>query len=244
MKGLLLKDLMLHRKMLRRIVFSYIFIGGFSVLIILSMYYGNLKGVLMNLDVFNRSGIRGMVFFISFCVALMGGYMSTSVSDLFTEDQKADFGKVSDSLPVSDRDRIRARYGMYGICLGIMLVLSAVILPVLHLVSGVSPDGGVVLTMLAGFFPSTVLFLTGLPFIYRFGTKFQTIVNMTSLLVIGLIFLRWVDKITANLVSMEDVSHTIMYIRNLCAFLFVVVTVPGFLLSGFVSIRIMRRNKR
>lgn len=243
MKGLLLKDLMLHRKMLVRIVSGYMFTGGFAVLIVLSMYYGNLKGVLMQLDVFNRSGIQGMVSFVSFCVALMGGYMATSVSDLFTQDEKADFGKVLYSLPVGDRERIRARYGMYGLCLGIMLVLSAVILPVLCLVSGISPDGGVVLTMFAGFFPSTALFLTGLPFMYRFGAKAQTVVNMISLFIISMIFLHWIDRITGDIVSMEDVSRTILYIRNLCAFLFVVVLVPGFLLSGFVSMRIMRRNK-
>lgn len=243
MKGLLLKDLMLHRKMMRQMLFGYVFFGGFAVLVVMSIYYGNFKTVLMNLDIFNQRGIRGTVSFISFCVALMGGYMATSVSDLFTQDQKSDFGKVSYSLPVSDRERISARYGMYGICLGSMLALSAIIFPVLCLASGVSLDKDMVLTVLAGFFPGTIFFLVGLPFIYRFGTGARIIVNAASLLITGLILLHWVDRITGNSVSMEDVLHVIVRVRNLCAFLFVVMSVPGFLLSGFVSMRIMRREK-
>lgn len=242
MTGLLLKDLMLHKKMLIRMALGYIFVGGFSVLVIMSMYYGNLKGVLMDLDIFNKHGISGVVLFISFCAALMGGYMATSVSALFTEDKMADFGKVSYSLPVSARDRIRARYGMYGICLGIMLVLNMVVQPFFYLVSNVLPDRNVFLTVLAGFFPSTVLFLIGLPFIYRFGPKSLTMINMLSVLIVGLTLLRWVDKLTSSLIPMEEALQTIIYARNVCAFLFVVVLVIGFPLSGAVSVQISRRK--
>ncbi len=243
MKGLLLKDLMLHRKMMRQMMLAYVFCGGFAVLIIMSMYYGNFKDVLMNLDIFNRSGIRDTVSFISFCVALMGGYMATSVSDLFTRDKKADFGRVLYSLPVSDRERISARYGTYGICLGCMLALSAMIFPVLCLVSGVSFDKDIVLTVLAGFFPGTIFFLTGLPFIYRVGTGARIIVNAASVLITGLVLLHWINTITGNSVPMEDVLHTVIRVRNLFAYLFVVMLVPGFLLSGFVSMKIMRRDR-
>ena len=61
MKGLLLKDLMLHRKMMRQMMLGYIFFGGFAVLVVMSIYYGNFKTVLMDLDIFNQRGRSGRV---------------------------------------------------------------------------------------------------------------------------------------------------------------------------------------
>lgn len=242
MRGLLLKDLMLHKKTMLQTALGYLFAGGFAVLVILSMYYGNLKGILEDLDIFNQSGISGAVRFISFCIAFLGGYCATSASGLFSEDQKADFVKVSYSLPVSAGERIRARYAVYGICLALILALSVIIQPALYLVSDVRLDGNALLTVFAGFFPCTALFLAELPLIYWFGIKAQRIMNIVFVLVIGLLLLWCVNYVTGAVIPIQGVLRVITYIRNLCALLFFGVLLIGFPLSGLASARIAGRN--
>ena len=135
MKGLIIKDLMCLRKMMKSAVTSMIQFFVLSVLLILSCQFGNLKMIGQQMEQESGSGnlnasIVSLIMIIFFIVpiAVIG---EGSANTIFKADKNAGFSIVGASLPVSVEKRVLARYitflSLSGICLIINFAIAFVV---------------------------------------------------------------------------------------------------------------------
>ena len=142
MKGLMIKDLMCLRKQM--ILFAYTVAGVLvlSVMFVLSARFGNIADAnqammtennLSDIDIKNLSTLS-LILFMLLPIAMV-----SDVTAIFRMDQKAGFGAVSSTLPLSANKRVMARYLtvfiMFGIGVGVDIVISFVLSRMTNIIS-------------------------------------------------------------------------------------------------------------
>lgn len=244
MKGLLIKDLMTQRKQMIMAAVGNVFVAGFMILVILSIYYGNIRSSLVSMSFFEKTSLRRIIWFLSFVLATAGGYTATLVTAAFVDDDKAGFEKVSGAIPVGARERVQARYLFYGLYLLLLLLVNLVTQPLLYWVAKMDMGVEAGLVILAGFSCCTLMVLIDMPLIYRFGTHVSTVVNMVF--TIGICFLIFVglNYCADSDISTSQLMQYFVVGRNILAFLFLVLLIVGIPLSGACSLYIQKGGKK
>ena len=134
MKGLIIKDLMCIRK--QAVVFAYIVtcVLVLSVMFVLSTKNGNIakagqemlvENDMSDIDVKNLS-TNVLILFLLLPIALVG-----DIASIIVADEKADFKKISTSLPITIEKRVLAKYltvcSMFGIGILVDVVISFIL---------------------------------------------------------------------------------------------------------------------
>lgn len=135
MKGLVIKDIMCLKKQLTTFAFVIVGVVVISILYVLSTRFGNLSDMgeelldannnMTQIDVKNL-GSMVLVLFMLIPIVCVGDMLN-----VFIEDGKAGFSKVSSSLPVSLKMRMMARfltiYALAGLGVAVDTILALVL---------------------------------------------------------------------------------------------------------------------
>lgn len=243
MKGLLLKDFMLGKKQFVNLLLFGIIMIGFGVLGVLSIYYGNFQSLIADIEISSPEGIRQVVLVYSFFLGCLAGSSAENANQVFQEDDKAGFGVVSGSIPISVEQRIGVRYLYYGIWLLSMLILNLVFQPIIYWTAGIPFNIEACLMIFSGMSIGTVISLVSIPFIYRFGIKIKPLVSISVLILGIVIVVFFLNGAMQQSVSFDIVLHRIEICRNCLAVLFWVLLLFGIPVSAICSIGIQVRRK-
>lgn len=243
MKGLLLKDIMLQKKQIIIAAAAAAGIAGFVILMILSVYYGNFRKVFLDQGWLEEQNIKRFLLLLSFAMAALCGYLATLSLNCFRYDEKADYGKISASLPVTAKDRIVARFGIYGMYLGSMIVLNLILQPIIYIVAKQPFGLDAVLSIGAGFTCYTILALICIPLMYRFGGNIQVLVNTVITIGACIILIQMIYYAADHNISADWIMYYIKTGRNILAVIFPVLLTVGIPLSAGISIRIQARRR-
>lgn len=243
MKGLFIKDVMTQKKRLITAVMLCIGVVAFAILIVISMYYGNIHSMLEEEGFFETKTLRGMIMVLSFSIASVSGYMATMVTAAFNDDYKADFGKVSMTFPASVTERITARYLLYGFYLLLMVVLNLLLQPVFYMVARVPFTGESFVVIAAGFSLCVFLILLDMPLMYRFGVRIPSIMNTFSIIALCILFTAGANYVIEAGIPIPEINKLVIMARNGLAILFPVLVVLGMPLSLLWSLRILKGGR-
>lgn len=239
MRGLFIKDVMTQKKRLIATVIGCIGVVVFAILIVISMYYGNIHSLLEEEGFFETKTMRRLIMLLSFVIALVSGYLATMVTAAFNDDYKADFGKVSMTFPASVRDRITARYLLYGLYLLLMLAVNLILQPVFYMVGKVPFTEEALIVIAAGFSWCVFLVLLEMPLMYRFGVRVPVIMNTIFVIVLCILFIDGMNYITEN-IPVSELGNLFVMARNGLALLFPALIVIGMPLSLLWSLRVQK----
>lgn len=243
MKGLFIKDIMTQKNRLITAVMVCIGVVAFAILIVLSMYYGNIHSMLKEEGFFETNTLRGMIMVLSFAIASVSGYLATMVTSAFNDDYKADFGKVSMTLPVSAAERVTARYLLYGVYLLLMVVLNLLLQPVFYMVAGVPFTGEAFIVIAAGFSLCVFLILLDMPLMYRFGAWIPSVMNVFLAIALCVLLAAGMNYMTETDIPVSEINTLFVTARNGLAILFPVLVVLGMPLSLLLSLRILKGGR-
>lgn len=243
MKGLLLKDFMLGKKQFVNLSLFGIIMIGFGVLGVLSIYYGNFRSLIADIGISSPEGIRQVVLVYSFFLGCLAGNSAENANQVFQEDDKAGFGVVSGSIPISVEQRIGVRYLYYGIWLLSMLILNLIFQPIIYWTAGIPFNIEACLMIFSGMSIATVISLVSMPFIYRFGIKIRPLVSI-SILILGIVIVVFfLNGAIQQRISFDIIIYRIEICRNCLAALFWVLLLFGIPVSAVCSIGIQVRRK-
>ena len=134
MKGLLIKDLMCLRKQCLLFVFLVFAVFIVSIMFVLSVRFGNMARLAQT-----ESGLEDELEMVSTFVLmlfmLLPISMTGDITSVFVADGKANFSRVSSSLPISIEKRLLSRYLMLGAMFGIGIGVDIVIAFILSLLT-------------------------------------------------------------------------------------------------------------
>lgn len=243
MKGLLLKDFMLGKKQFLMLGLFEIIMVGFGVLGVLSISYGNFRALIADMGISDPEGIRQTVLVYSFFLGCLAGSSAENANLVFREDDKAGFGVVSSSLPISVEQRIWGRYLYYLVWLFSMLILNLIFQPIIYWTAGIPFTMEACLMIFSGMSVGTIISLVSMPFMYRYGIKIKPLVSI-GILVLGIAVVVFCLKgVMQQGISLDIVVRWIEIGRNSLALLFWILVLFGIPVSAMCSIRIQVRRK-
>lgn len=243
MKGLFLKDVMTQKGHLIAAAADCIGTVAFAVLVVLSIYYGNIHSVLEKEGFMEPATVKRLIMILSFGIAAISGYLTTMVSSAFVEDYKADFGKVIMSLPKSAKEWVMARYLLYGLYVLMLIGLNLLLQPLFYMVAKIPFNGKSLAIILAGFFWYIVLALMNMPLMYRFGTKISAIVNIMLNILLFVFLMTGITYITEKNIQVSELDCLFGTVRDCLAILFPVLVIFGVPLSLLCSLRVIKGGK-
>lgn len=243
MKGLLIKDFMLGKRQFIMIGIFEIIMIGFGVLGVLSIYYGNFHSLLANMGFTAPENIKRLVLFYSFFLGCVAGSSVENANYVFWEDDKAGFGVVSSSLPVSEEQRVGVRYLYYTIWLISVLAVNLMFQPILYWTAGIPFSIEACLMIFSGMSIGTIIALVSMPFMYRFGIRIKPLISI-GIIVLGIIvIICCLNGIIQQEISFDLIDEWMETVRNSLAVLFWTLVVFGIPVSAMCSIVVQRRRK-
>lgn len=226
MKGLLLKNVMTQRKSIITSILFCFGMGGFFILVMLSVYYGNFHEMLTEQDFWSEVFIRRTAYVLAFTLAILSSSIA-GMAGVFREDMAADFGKVAVSLPVSISRRTMSVYVFYMGFLLLVFVCNLVVHPLFYKAAKVEITGKMFVLILAGFAINLFINLIDVPLVYRFGVRTAFVVNLALIIVCGIGSLRFMAEATDTSLHPEELVRSVDRLINGFA-----LSVPGLLFVG------------
>lgn len=243
MKGLLIKDFLLQMNLFIKMMIFIVVMVLFGILGILSIYYGNFHSDFEEMELLDSVSITRLLWGYSFILGVLSGSSAANANRIFKEDDRAEFGKISASLPVTVRQRVMARYLHYGIWLISMLILNLILQPIIYQVAGISYTWEACLMIFAGISLCTGMALINMPFMYRYGIKIEMLISVfLTMIGIVLVFV-FLNHIIEHNVPIDTVVSWLAIGRNSLAVLFLILMIVGMPLSAMCSIGILERRK-
>lgn len=175
MKGLIIKDLYILKKSLRVFLAVSVGVMVLGILFMLSCRYGNIARF-MDSNSMELNSIGEEAFFAVYkgailMVLIIPMAFLSMIKECFKEDDKAGFGKVLGTIPVTERETVTARYLTLLMLSGIGIVSSAF---TGFMVSLATPEYS--LSMILGYTCSIfciilIYIMLVMPLFYYFGGK-------------------------------------------------------------------------
>lgn len=245
MKGLFIKDVLVQKKQMIRSSLGTIAIAAFIISLVLGIYYGNFRNLLLEGGLLEGNAMEHIICFGSFVFALFGGIVVNSVISVsLEEDENADFGKVCVSLPVSRKERVITKYLYYLSFLILSFFLNYGLQQVIFAVAKIDYTLECFLILLAGFSCTILIALIDIPLIYRFGAKSKIVIleHIVLVVILSVSVLVGMNFCMEHDVGVGQLLGVISGIINTLAVLFPVSIFVGFPISAFCSIRIQKKG--
>lgn len=243
MKGLLIKDFMLGKRQFIMMGLFGIIMIGFGVLGVLSIYYGNFHSLIADMGLTAPEDIKRLLLLYSFFLGCLAGSSVENANHVFWEDDKAGFGAVSSSLPVSEEQRVGVRYIYYTIWLISILAFNLLFQPILYWTAGIPFNTEACLMIFSGMSIGTIIALVSMPFMYRFGIRIKPLISI-GIVVLGIVVVVYcLNRIIQQEVSFDIIEEWVETVRNSLAILFWTLVLFGIPMSAMCSIVIQRRRK-
>lgn len=257
MKGLVIKDIMCLKKQLTTFAFVLAGVVVISILYVLSARFGNLSEIgktlldennnMTRIDVKNL-GAEALVMFMLIPIVSVGDMLN-----VFIEDGKAGFSKVSASLPVSLNKRMLARFlSIYALALlGVMVdTILALILSTLTDIMSFGSFFGVIISsvsFLSIYSALVIFFCTALG--YGREQFAQVLSLLTIVLSIVIVKFKSIKNIFVQVILEDGASFDsstfwkpLDYFREK-GYVFLIIAVSVSILSYFLSLYIAERKR-
>lgn len=255
MKGLVIKDLMCMRKQL--IIFAYVVVSVFivSIMFVLSAGFGNIaygneammiENSLSDIDVKNIS-TTALILFMLLPLAVTGDF-----TNVFKEDNKAGFFRVSASLPLSIEKRVLAKYITLLLMFGMGVMVDTLISFVLSCLTDIISFAeffGIIISSASVMSIHGALAIVFCLLLKNGSEEYSVLFSAICMITGGLLFnISKVRLILVNIASggkngdIDFVDDFMTFIKYK-AYILLIIAVAVMIVSYFISVAIAKRKR-
>ena len=237
MRGLLIKDLMIEKKLIKNMISVLFFFNTVGVLLYLSFLYGNLS------ELGDYIGKDNLVYLMVVGNGIYISYALMIITDIFRQDLECDFVKQLVSFPISDKIRTLEKYVLYIIVFMISLIIGISFLSVFGKVAGILHIKKAIKIYLLIACAFGLIDSIGINCMYLFG------INVAKVIMLGIIILgSALITIVFNIVPYEKITKLLSvfsWLSDKSALILLLIFIIILPLTYCLSLRIvsLRRNK-